>query len=229
MFVKICGLTSEEDALLAVGMGADALGFNFVPGSKRQIAPQRARDIVRRLPPETMTVGIFRDELPDRVVDITHKAGLRAAQLHGRETAEHTRAVRAQVPIVVKAFSAGDPALGSVGAFGADLVLIDGAEPGSGEVFDWSLAEGAPLAGHRVLLAGGLHPGNVADAIRRVRPWGVDVASGVERAPGKKDPVKLREFVANARAAAEELRTNDDDETDTASGSLYNWEEDLLS
>ncbi len=228
MFVKICGLTSEEDALLAIGMGADALGFNFVPGSKRQIAPQRAREIVRRLPPETMTVGIFRDELPQRVIEITHKAGLRAAQLHGRETAEQTRQVRAQVPIVIKAFSAGDPALGSVAEFGADIVLIDGAEPGSGEVFDWSLAEGAPLAGHRVLLAGGLHPGNVTDAIERVRPWGVDVASGVERAPGQKDAVKLREFVAAARAAGERLQV-EEGAPESSGDALYNWEEDLLS
>lgn len=228
MFVKICGLTSEEDALLAIGMGADALGFNFVPGSKRQIAPQRAREIVRRLPPETMTVGIFRDELPQRVIEITHKAGLRAAQLHGRETAEQTRQVRVQVPIVIKAFSAGDPALGSVAEFGADIVLIDGAEPGSGEVFDWSLAEGAPLAGHRVLLAGGLQPGNVADAIERVRPWGVDVASGVERAPGQKDAVKLRELVAAARAAGERLQVKEG-APEPSGDALYNWEEDLLS
>ncbi|MEM9465707.1 MAG: phosphoribosylanthranilate isomerase [Actinomycetota bacterium] len=228
MFVKICGLTSEEDALLAIGMGADALGFNFVPGSKRQIAPQRAREIVRRLPAETLTVGIFRDELPGRVIEITHKAGLRAAQLHGRESAEQTRQVRAQVPIVIKAFSAGDPALASVGDFGADIVLIDGAEPGSGEVFDWRLAEGAPLAGHRVLLAGGLHPGNVADAIEQVRPWGVDVASGVERAPGQKDAVKVREFVAAARAAAQRVHTNDGT-PETSGGALYDWEEDLLS
>ena len=228
MFVKICGLTTEEDALLAIGMGADALGFNFVPGSKRQIAPQKAREIVRRLPPETLTVGIFRDELPDRVIEITHKAGLRAAQLHGRETAEQTRQVRAQVPIVIKAFSAGDPALASVGDFGADVVLIDGAEPGSGEVFDWSLAEGVPLAGQRVLLAGGLHPGNVADAIEQIRPWGVDVASGVERAPGQKDAVKVREFVAAARAAGDRLRLNEDTPEESGGG-LYNWEEDLLS
>jgi phosphoribosylanthranilate isomerase len=228
VFVKICGLTSEEDSLLAIGMGADALGFNFVPGSKRQIAPQKAREIVRRLPAETMTVGIFRDELPERVIEITHKAGLRAAQLHGRETAEQTRTVRAQVPIVIKAFSAGDPLLATVGEFGADIVLIDGAEPGSGEVFDWSLAEGAPLAGHRVLLAGGLHPGNVAEAIERVRPWGVDVASGVERTPGHKDAVKVREFVAAARRAGEQLQTTDDAPESTG-GALYNWEEDLLS
>ena len=105
--------------------------------------------------------------------------------------------------------------------------MIDGAEPGSGEVFDWSLAEGAPSAGHRVLLAGGLHPGNVADAITRVRPWGVDVATGVESAAGRKDPVKLREFIANARAAATELP--DDASSVQTDDVPYNWEEDFLS
>lgn len=227
MFVKICGLTSEEDALLAVALGADALGFNFVNGSKRQIAPDKAREIVRRLPPETMTVGIFRDDLPDRVVELTQRAGLRAAQLHGNESAEQTRQVRAQVPIVVKAFSAGHPALANVGDYGADIVMIDGAEPGSGEVFDWRLAEGAPTAGHRVLLAGGLHPANVVDAIERVRPWGVDVATGVERAPGYKDAVKMREFIANAKAAGARVRAAGD--RPDGDDAPYDWEEDLLS
>ena len=106
--------------------------------------------------------------------------------------------------------------------------MIYGAEPGSGEVFDWSLDEGAPLAGHRVVLAGGLHPGNVADAIERIRPWGVDVATGVETAPGKKDAVKVREFVAAAQGAAERLRAADGSPAPT-DGAIYNWEEDLLS
>jgi phosphoribosylanthranilate isomerase len=227
VFVKICGVASEEDGLLAVGMGADAIGLNFVPGSKRQIAVDRARDIVRRLPPDTMTVGIFRNELPERVVEIVQRAGLRAAQLHGDESAEDARRVRSRVPVVIKAFPAGHPALLRVADFGADAIMIDGAEPGSGEVFDWSLAEGAPSAGHRVLLAGGLHPGNVADAIARVRPWGVDVATGVESAPGRKDPVKLREFIANARAAASELP--DDASSVQTDDAPYNWEEDFLS
>lgn len=228
MFVKICGLTSEEDALLAVALGADALGFNFVNGSKRQIAPDKAREIIRRLPAETLTVGIFRDELPGRVVELTHRAGLRAAQLHGNESVEQTRQVRAQIPIVIKAFPAGHPGLATVGDYGADVVMIDGAEPGSGEVFDWRLAEGAPTAGHRVLLAGGLHPGNVVDAIERVRPWGVDVATGVERSPGVKDAVKMREFISNAKAAGARLRPPDADGS-YPENAPYDWEEDLLS
>ncbi|HEX9993133.1 MAG TPA: phosphoribosylanthranilate isomerase [Acidimicrobiales bacterium] len=199
MFVKICGVTSEEDALLAVALGADAVGFVFAP-SRRQVTAERARDIARRLPPEVLTVGVFRDEAPQRVVDLVHTAGLRAVQLHGHETPEQARWVRARVPFLIQAFPGGDPALARAADYGADAVLVDSASPGSGEVWDWSLAEGAP-SGHRVILAGGLTPGNVAGAVARVRPWGVDVASGVESSPGRKDPVKVRAFVAAARAA----------------------------
>lgn len=199
MFVKVCGITSEEDALLAVAMGADAVGFVFAP-SPRQIAAQRAAEIVRRLPAEIVTVGVFRDETRQRVVDTVHKAGLRAAQLHGRETAEVSRWVRARLPLVIKAFPAGDPQLERADDFNADAILVDSHTPGSGEVFDWSLAEGAPT--HRkVILAGGLTPDNVGDAIRQVRPWGVDVSTGVESSPGRKDARKLRAFVQAARLA----------------------------
>lgn len=200
MFVKICGITSEEDALLAVAMGADAVGFVFAPSS-RQLAPGRAADIVKRLPPEILTVGVFRDDAPERVVDIVQSTGLHAAQLHGHESIEATRYVRDRVRGVIKAFPGGDPELGKVEAYGADVVLLDSASPGSGRVFDWSLAEGAPM-GVRLMLAGGLNPDNVGDAIRRVRPWGVDVSTGVEASPGVKDPVLLRAFVNAARAAA---------------------------
>jgi phosphoribosylanthranilate isomerase len=204
VFVKICGITSEEDALLAVAMDADALGFNFVSGSPRQIAPALARDIAKRLPSDALTVGIFRDEAPERVVQIVTQAGLRGAQLHGRETAEATREVASRLPLVIKAFSAGDPALARADEFGVEVVLVDGAEPGSGQTWDWDLASVVP-DGLKVLLAGGLTPDNVAEAIEAVRPWGVDAASGVERAGatgGRKDPRKVRLFVANARAAA---------------------------
>ncbi len=200
MFVKICGITTEEDALLAVALDADAIGFVFAP-SPRQVHAALVRDIARRLPPEVLTVGVFRNEAAKRVVDIVHTAGLKAAQLHGHETAADTRYVRQRVPVVIKGFAAGDPHLDDFDSFGADIALVDSPVPGSGQVFDWSLAEGAP-PNRRVLLAGGLHPDNVADAIARVKPWGVDVSSGVEREPGRKDPVKLRRFIANAKAAA---------------------------
>lgn len=200
MFVKICGVTTEEDALLAVAMGADAVGFNLVPSSPRYLAVSRAADIAKRLPPEILTVGVFRNEVRERVVELTNQAGLRAVQLHGHENAEDTRWVRERVPVVIKAFPGGDPELAKAPAYGADIVMLDSASPGSGQVFDWSLAEGAP-SGLRVLLAGGLTPDNVAEAIERVRPWGVDVASGCESAPGIKDPTLVRRFISAAKAA----------------------------
>ena len=199
MFVKICGMTTEDDALLAVAMGADAVGFVFAP-SVRQIAPTRAADIAKRLPPDILTVGVFRDEAPDRVIETIARTGLRAAQLHGRETPDVTAEVKASVPFVIKGFVAGSAALDSARDHDADLFLIDAATPGSGQVFDWSLAENAPRS-KPLIMAGGLTPANVAEAIAKVQPWGVDVASGVEKEPGLKDPRKVRAFVAIAKAA----------------------------
>ena len=199
VFVKICGTTSEEDALLAVAMGADAVGFIFAP-SPRQISPTIVREIVRRLPPEILTVGVFRNELPERVVQIVNGSGLKAAQLHGKETPEQARFVGERVPVVFQAFIAGDPAINKAHEYGADAVMLDSPSPGSGQVFDWRLAEGVP-DGLRLLLAGGLSPENVGEAIAGVHPWGVDVVSGVEAAPGHKDPLKVRSFVSAAKAA----------------------------
>lgn len=199
MFVKICGITSEEDALLAVAMGADAVGFVFAPSS-RQLAPARAGDIAKRLPPEILTLGVFRDAAPERVVEVVQQAGLVGAQLHGFESVEATRYVRKRLPVVIKAFPGGAPELARAANYGADIVLLDSASPGSGRVFDWSLAEGAP-SGIRLMLAGGLTPDNVGDAIARVRPWGVDVSTGVESSPGVKDPRLVRTFIKNAREA----------------------------
>jgi len=216
MFVKICGTTSEEDALLAVAMGADAIGFIFAP-STRQVAPAVAADIAKRLPTEVLTVGVFRDQSPQRVVEIMEATGLRAAQLSGRETPEQTMWVRRRVRTVIKAFAAGDPTVGQAKEYGADVIMLD-SDPGSGQVFDWRLAEHVP-AGSRLLLAGGLHPENVADAIGQVNPWGVDVATGVEASPGKKDPRKLRAFIAAAKAAARPVYEGGD-------AGPYDWQED---
>lgn len=199
MFVKVCGVTNEEDALLAVAMGADAVGFVFAP-SRRQVAPQRAAEIVRRLPAEIVTVGVFRDESRERVVETAHRARLRAVQLHGHESPADTHWIHQRVSLIIKAFAAGDPQLDHADEYAADAFLIDSAAPGSGEVFDWSLAEGAP-SNRRIILAGGLTPENVADAVRVVRPWGVDVSTGVEAGPGRKDARKMRAFVEAAKAA----------------------------
>lgn len=200
MWVKICGTTSEEDALLAVAMGADAVGFVFAP-SPRQIAPQIASDIAKRLPPEIDTVGVFRNETPQRVVSICHRSGMRVAQLHGDETPEQTRWVAERMPMTIKAFPAGSAAVRNARDYGAFATLLDAPNPGSGEVFDWAFATEVPT-GLRLVIAGGLDADNVGQAIARTSPWGVDVSSGVEASKGRKDPVKLRAFVSAVRSAS---------------------------
>jgi len=204
VFVKICGITNEEDALLAVAMGADAVGFVFAP-SPRQVPPSLVGDIVKRLPPEVLTVGVFRDESPERIAQIVHSTGLMAAQLHGNESPATVRKVTESVQFVIKGFRAGSSAVRDALSYGADCILIDAPRPGTGELFDWSLTAEVPF-GARLMLAGGLTPDNVADAIVSVQPWAVDVSTGVESAAGRKDAVKVREFVANAKSVEFEER-----------------------
>ena len=199
MFVKICGITCAEDALLATALGADALGFVFAP-SRRQVSESVVRDIVGQLPHDVMTVGVFRDTGKARLVEIVNRIGLKAAQLHGRESAATCQWVAERVPLLIRALPAGSPDLQRFDDYGADLLLLDSPTPGSGAVFDWALAEGAP-ANRRTLLAGGLTPDNVGSAIEQVDPYGVDVSTGVESDPGRKDPRLLRAFMLNARAA----------------------------
>ncbi len=199
VFVKICGVTTAEDALLAAGLGADAVGMIFA-ASKRRVNSEEARDIVRRLPPEVLSVGVFRNERPQRVVDTANAIGLRAVQLHGSESPEDTRWIAERVPAVIKAFAIADPMLRSGADYGPHRLLIDSPIPGSGEVFDWGELDQA-VGGRRYILAGGLHPDNVTEAIEMLDPWGVDVATGVESSPGHKDPAKVRRFLAAARAA----------------------------
>ena len=200
LFVKICGITSEADALLAVGMGASAVGFVFAPSS-RQMAPAAVADIVKRLPHETVTVGVFRDESRRRVVEIAGQIGLRAVQLHGFESMEDTRWIAERVNWTIKALPAGHPNIERFNEYGAQTLLIDGPNPGSGELFDWRLAEGVADPS-RLMVSGGLRPDNVAGAVTHLHPWGVDVASGVESSPGVKDPAKIRDFVHAAREAS---------------------------
>jgi phosphoribosylanthranilate isomerase len=235
VFVKICGITNESDALLAVAMGADALGFMFAP-SPRQIAPTIARDIARRLPPEVITVGVFRDESSKRVVEVVNSMGLRGAQLHGHESPAEAKWVADRVPFTIKAFGVGDHLLEKVDQYEVDAIHIDSPNPGSGQVFDWSLAERLPV-GMRIILAGGLTLENVGDAIEAVRPWGVDVSTGVESSPGKKDALKLRYFINNAKAYEDDDSWEDYADLGTADidaladevaddPDVYDWEED---
>jgi len=218
MFVKICGITNEDDALFAIAMGADAVGFVFAP-STRQVAAQQVYDITRRLPPEILTVGVFRDEHPDRVIDTVQRAGLKAAQLHGYETPAMVADVASQVRWVIKAVVAGSTDAARADEFGTDMILVDAPSPGSGQLFDWSLVLGLP-EGPRYILAGGLNPDNVGVAVATVNPWGVDVSSGVERSPGRKDPLKVKAFVERARSAAPERHIGPDELP-------YDWADEL--
>ncbi|HVT76689.1 MAG TPA: phosphoribosylanthranilate isomerase [Acidimicrobiales bacterium] len=215
MFVKICGITNEDDALLAVAMGADAIGFVFAP-SKRQVTVTTAADIVKRLPNDVLSVGVFRDETPEKVVETVHRAGLRGAQLHGHESREDTWWVGERIPFVIKAFVAGNRGVSDAAGYRASAILLDAPSPGSGQVFDWRLAEGVPDKS-RLIVAGGLDADNVAAAIEATRPWGVDVSGGVEASPGRKDPRKVRSFVANARRAFARFSPGD------GGDSLYDW------
>jgi len=203
LFVKVCGVTRPGDAVLAARAGADAVGLNFYPGSKRVVTVAQARRIVRALPPFLWVVGVFVDASRAEVLRTARAVGLDAVQLHGDESPDFAASLGLRT---VKALHVGTaPATAQARRFaGVDLLLLDTAQAGhggGGVAFDWRLARG--LARRRpLLLAGGLTPDTVAEAVRTVRPFGVDVASGVERRPGVKDPRKLTAFVAAARAAA---------------------------
>jgi phosphoribosylanthranilate isomerase len=201
VFVKICGITRPADAIAAVDAGADAIGLNFVPTSRRRIDVETARAILAVVADHVMTVGIFRDHPANEVLEITGALGLGAAQLHGDEPPEVTAVVAAGVQTVIKAVAAESPSIRSIDRHAADIVLLDAPIAGGGVPFDWG-AVGDLVTKHKILLAGGLGPDNVAEAVRRVRPWGVDVASGVEAEPARKDPDAIARFVAEALAAA---------------------------
>lgn len=220
VFVKICGLTTEQDALLSIAVGADALGFVFAP-STRQVNAVRVGDIVKRLPPGVMTVGVFRNEVPSRIISIVNQTGLNAVQLHGNETPAMVAECKREVRTVFKAVAAGTEAFEHADDFGADAILVDAPSPGSGQMFDWRLAEDAPVS-VPLIMAGGLNPTNVVEAVRKVRPWGVDVSSGVERSPGVKDPMLVRDFIAAARSLDEAPFES----PEPIGNEPYNWQED---
>ncbi len=201
MRVKICGLTRPEDALAAERAGADAIGLNFVPASKRFVTPEQAEAIIAPLGPFIATVGIFVDAPLPYVLETAARLGLDAAQLHGREDATYAREVAAHVPVIkaVRFRSGLEPE--AFRDYPARALLLDGLSPGSGQAFAWH--EAAGWAGWpRLILAGGLTPETVAEGIRVMRPYAVDTASGVESSAGIKDEVKLQDFVRAARAVS---------------------------
>ncbi len=205
--IKICGITREEDARLAIELGVDALGFNFHPASPRCVPPEVARHIVAQLPRGLVGVGVFVDAPAEQVRRVARQAGLGCVQLHGNEPPQVCAALE---PLEVwKALPVGedfDPS--RLAAFPCRTFVLDapGEEGfgGGGRTFDWSRVARSG-GGVRIFVAGGLTPDNVAAAIAALRPHGVDVASGVERAPGIKDPERMRRFVAAVRAAERAL------------------------
>ena len=203
MFIKICGTTNANDALLAVSLGADAIGFVFAE-SKRQVDAETVAAIVSQLPAQTLTIGVFRNETAEHISEIVKVTGLQGVQLHGTEGPEVAEALRAVVPFLVQVFTVDDPRLERLDDYPIDAVLLDSPTPGSGETIDWSNVTDLHDQ-RRVILAGGLNPAKVADAIERVRPWGVDVVSGVEASAGQKDPEALAAFITVARDALSEF------------------------
>ncbi len=200
MFVKICGITRLEDARHAVDCGASALGFVFWAGSPRYIAPERVADIIAELPGEVITVGVFVNEPVESVERIVKQTGIRTVQLHGNETPEYAAAIAQPVWRAVGVREAGD----AIAAWPANttflLDVVDPARRGTGQTVDWQGAA-AVARTRRVMLAGGLTPENVGQAIQIVRPFGVDVSSGVEDSPGIKNMDKVERFLAGARSA----------------------------
>jgi len=190
--VKICGITNREDALAAIEGGAAALGFNFYPASPRYIAPDRAAEIIAGVPSAIWKVGVFVDESPENVLRIARQAGVDIAQLHGTESpGDYPQGIRVWKAVRVgQAFSL--PTL-----LPAEAVLLDG--PASGQVFDWARIPGGRT---KLILAGGLHAGNVREAIEQVHPWGVDACSLLESTPGRKDRFKMAAFLKAAQGAS---------------------------
>jgi phosphoribosylanthranilate isomerase len=195
--VKICGITRAEDALLAAELGAAALGFNFYPKSPRAIAPAAAAQIIRTLPPFVVPVGIFADEADgNHFLAVAEQAGVRALQIHGPRLPD-LDTLRERYPLILAVSVGADFQVSSLGEIKASAYLLDGFDPqlrgGTGKTFDWTIARKAMAYGP-IIVAGGLKPENVGEAIRQAKPYAVDVASGVEASPGVKDFEKLKAF-----------------------------------
>jgi len=199
--VKICGITCLEDALAAANLGADAVGFVFA-ASPRQVDPEAVRAIVSQLPPFVTAVGVFVNESVSRIQELRSFCRLDLVQLHGNETEKVVAQLGSRV---IKAVTVGIETPSDVDGYGNATLLLDtysaAAPGGTGKSFDWSLAVGVAKK-RPILLAGGLTPENVVQAIKMVRPYGVDVSSGVEIGPGRKDHARIEQFIRAAKAVA---------------------------
>ena len=200
--IKICGITNKIDALAASELGVDMLGFVFYKKSKRYVAPSMAEDIINELPPFIGRVGIFVDEAREDVIKIAEDVGLDMLQFHGKESPEYCASFRDEYK-VIKAFRVNTKSdLRTVNDYDTDYYLFDAYKSncagGTGETFDWNILKDFEIL-KPFILSGGLDPDNVYLAIKELAPYAVDVSSGVESAPGKKDARLLKKFVANVR------------------------------
>ncbi len=198
--IKICGITNLDDAMTAVEAGVDALGFVFVPDTPRHIHVELATHIIERLPPFITAVGLFVDDDSARIQAIADQCRLDIVQLHGNESPQFCRVLNRKIIKAIRIGSASS--LSHLSDYSVNGFLLDtyvvGKMGGTGKVFDWKLASKAKKYG-RIILAGGLNSDNVADAVHLVKPYGVDVSSGVEATPGKKDSNKVRKFIESVR------------------------------
>ena len=202
--IKICGITEFEDARDAVLLGADAIGLNFYSGSSRHIDASHAAKIIEKLPPLISVVGIFVDHPdPQNLEDFALSLGLHAVQLHGNETPDYCSMIQ-RVKVIKSIRIDSTFRVDSLRMYGNRTFLLDACSPGqaggTGRVFDWNLVFGANAFGS-IIMAGGLTPENVSEAVTTLHPFGVDVASGVETKPGKKDYEKMRRFIEAVRRA----------------------------
>jgi len=207
MKVKICGITNIDDALYAAELGADALGFIFVKSSPRYIAPKAARKIIQELPPFIVPVGIFIDVPQEEIIGVIEQTGIRCVQLHGNETPKQLAGFPVPVYKSFRVDSSFNPDI--LRRYKGSAYLLDTKIPGelggTGQTFDWRIAVKAKEYG-RIILAGGLNPANVLEAIQKVQPYAIDVNSGVESAPGKKDKNKLEQLFKTIRPLYNEMR-----------------------
>ncbi|MFD4871286.1 phosphoribosylanthranilate isomerase [Streptomyces sp. NPDC058412] len=197
LFVKICGLKTARDVDAAVAAGADAVGFVFAPGSPRTVDAAAARELAARVPDGVLTVGVFRGQAVAEVRRFAEESGVRGVQLHGEEGPEDFAALRAEGRTLLRATA---EHVKRCGEYGEDLLLLDAPDPGSGKPWNWGSADFTAPEGHW-LLAGGLNPGNVREAVEVTGAWGVDVSSGVERERGVKSPELIHGFIEAARSA----------------------------
>ena len=202
--IKICGITNLDDGLEAIAAGVDALGFVFVPNTPRYITPSQAKLVIKQLPPFITNVGLFVDNEIGEIEDIVNHCKLDAVQLHGNESPEMCSQISLQTK-VIKSFHVKKELQvlrNEIANYRVDAYLLDtfikGKAGGTGQTFDWRIAEGLS---QRIILAGGLTPDNIGTAIAQLQPYGVDVSSGVEKSPGKKDTNKIHSFVRQVRKA----------------------------